>query len=744
MSYLVIVESPTKVKTIGKHLGSKYKVKASMGHLRDLPKSDIGIDIEGGFVPKYLAIRGKSALVKELRALAEESEAIYLATDPDREGEAISWHLKELLGLDEKKTKRVTFNEITKNAIVEGIKHPRDIDENLVNAQQARRLLDRIVGYKLSPFLWKKVRYGLSAGRVQSVATRLVIDRENEIRDFIPREFWTIDANFSRLAPNVGEFTAKFHGTEKKKIEPASAEETDKIIESIKNADFYVRSIKKGQKKRSPVPPFITSTLQQEASRRFGMSPSRTMTIAQQLYEGVEIEGMGSTGLITYMRTDSLRLADEAIYSVRDFISGTFGEEYLPKTRRVFKTKKSAQDAHEAIRPSDVNLTPDKIKKSLSADQYKLYRVIWSRFVACQMESAVYDTMSVDVGAGEYIFRATSSHIAFRGYTAVYSDMAAELEEAEANLLPELNENEPLKFEGEKSEQHFTTPPARYTDGSLIKAMEEKGVGRPSTYAPTISTILDREYVIKDGKNLKPTPLGEVVNSLMMDQFSDIIDVEFTAHMEAQLDEVEEGTKEWKQTLSDFYGPFAEELEAAEKALEGKRLSVPDEVTDIICDKCGRNMVVKSGRFGKFLACPGYPECKNTMAIVEKTPGECPTCGGQILKKKSKNGYAYYGCENFPECTFMTWDVPQKEKCEVCGKTLYKRSGRGPKKMFCANPDCERYEPQEYKKKDEEPKKKTAKKTSSKKTAAKKTTTKKTAAKKTTKKMTKKTAEKSE
>ena len=742
MSYLVIVESPTKVKTIGKHLGTKYKVKASMGHLRDLPKSDIGIDIEAGFVPKYLAIRGKSALVKELRALAEESEAIYLATDPDREGEAISWHLKELLGLDEKKTKRVTFNEITKNAIVEGIKNPRDIDENLVNAQQARRLLDRIVGYKLSPFLWKKVRYGLSAGRVQSVATRLVIDRENEIRDFVPREFWTIDANFSRIAPLVGEFSAKFHGTEKKKIEPASAEETDKIIESIKNAKFYVKSIKKGQKKRSPVPPFITSTLQQEASRRFGMSPSRTMTIAQQLYEGVEIEGMGSTGLITYMRTDSLRLADEAIHSVRGFISGTYGEEYLPKTRRVFKTKKGAQDAHEAIRPSDVNLTPDRIKKSLSADQYKLYRIIWSRFVACQMESAVYDTMSVDVGAGEYIFRATSSQIAFRGYTAVYSDMAAELEEAEANLLPDLNENEPLMFEGETSEQHFTTPPARYTDGSLIKAMEEKGVGRPSTYAPTISTILDREYVIKDGKNLKPTPLGEVVNSLMMDQFSDIIDVEFTAHMEAQLDEVEEGTKEWKQTLSDFYGPFAEELEAAEKALEGKRLSVPDEVTDIVCDKCGRNMVVKSGRFGKFLACPGYPECKNTMAIVEKTPGECPTCGGQILKKKSKNGYAYYGCENFPECTFMTWDVPQKEKCEVCGKTLYKRSGRGPKKMFCANPDCERYEPQEYKKKEEAPKKSASKKTSAKKTTAKKTGTKKTAAKKTTKKA--KTAEKSE
>ena len=720
MSYLVIVESPTKVKTIGKHLGSKYKVKASMGHLRDLPKSDIGIDIEGGFVPRYLAIRGKSALIKELRALAEESEAIYLATDPDREGEAISWHLKELLGLDDKKTKRVTFNEITKNAICEGIKKPRDIDENLVNAQQARRLLDRIVGYKLSPLLWKKVRYGLSAGRVQSVATRLVIDRENEIREFVPREFWTIDAAFSRIAPLEGEFGAKFYGTEKKKIEPSSAEETDKIIESIKGADFFVKSIKRGEKRRSPVPPFITSTLQQEASRRFGMSPSRTMTIAQQLYEGVEVEGIGFTGLITYMRTDSLRIADEAIYAVRNYITDTFGKEYCPKSRRVFKTKKSAQDAHEAIRPSYVELTPEKIKKSLSADQYKLYRIIWSRFVACQMENAVYDTMSVDVGAGEYIFRATSSRISFRGYTAVYSDMAAELEEAEANVLPDLSENEKLTFCGEKSEQHFTAPPARYTDGSLIKAMEEKGVGRPSTYAPTISTILDREYVVKEGKSLMPTPLGEVVNGLMVEQFGDIVDVEFTAHMEEQLDEVEAGNKDWKKTLSDFYGPFAKELEEAERALEGKRLKVPDEVTDIVCDLCGRNMVVKSGRFGKFLACPGFPECKNTMAIVEKTPGECPKCGGQIMKKKSKNGYWYYGCEKFPECTFMTWDVPQAEKCEVCGKTLYKRSGRGPKKLFCANPDCEKYEPQEYKKKETEKPKKKAKKTT------KKSTTKKT------------------
>ncbi len=726
MSYLVIVESPTKVKTIGKHLGSKYKVKASMGHLRDLPKSELGVDIEAGFVPRYVAIRGKSALIKELKSLAAESEAIFLATDPDREGEAISWHLKELLGLDEKKTKRVTFNEITKKAICEGIENPRDIDENLVNAQQARRLLDRIVGYKLSPLLWKKVRYGLSAGRVQSVATRLVIDRENEIREFVPREFWTIKADFSRLAPEKGKFTAKFYGTEAGKKEPATAEETDAIISKIADADFFVKTIKKGKKQKSPVPPFITSTLQQEASRRFGMSPSRTMAIAQQLYEGVDIEGMGSTGLITYMRTDSLRLADEAIYDVRNYISDTYGEDFLPKSRRVFKTKKSAQDAHEAIRPTYVSLTPEKIKASLTTEQFKLYRVIWSRFVACQMENAVYDTMSVDVAADEYIFRATSSKIAFKGYTAVYADMAAE-EEEQVGTLPELYENEKLKFEGQTSEQHFTAPPARYTDGSLIKAMEEKGVGRPSTYAPTISTILEREYVIKEGKSLRPTPLGEVVNGLMMEQFKDIIDVEFTAHMEEQLDEVETGSKDWKGTLADFYGPFEKELREAEQALDGKRLKVPDEETDIVCELCGKNMVIKSGRFGKFLACPGFPECKNTKAIVEKTPGECPKCGGEILKKKSKNGYSYYGCEKFPECTFMTWDVPQKERCESCGKTMYKRSGRGPKKLFCANPECEKYEPQENKKETAEKgtAKKPAKKSASKKTAVKKTAKKK-------------------
>ncbi len=726
MSYLVIVESPTKVKTIGKYLGSKYKVRASMGHLRDLPKSKIGIDIEAGFEPQYVAIRGKSALIKELKSLAKDSDAIFLATDPDREGEAISWHLKELLELDDKKTKRVTFNEITKKGIKEGIEKPRDIDENLVNAQQARRLLDRIVGYKLSPLLWKKVRYGLSAGRVQSVATRLVIDRENEIRDFVPEEFWSLDVVFSQLAPKKGSFAAKFYGDENGKIEPTSEAEMNAIMKKVEASDYFVKTIKKGQKQKSPVPPFITSTLQQEASRRFGMSPSRTMAIAQQLYEGVEIEGMGSTGLITYMRTDSLRLADEAIYDARDYITKTYGEGFCPKSFRIYKAKKGIQDAHEAIRPTYASLDPERVKKSLTADQYKLYRIIWARFIACQMTNAVYDTMSVDVSAGEYIFRATSSKVAFKGYMAVYTDPSVAEEEEEA--IPELSENEKLNLEEKEAKQHFTSPPPRYTDGSLIKAMEDKGVGRPSTYAPTISTILGREYVIKEGKNLRPTPLGEVVNGLMLERFKDIIDVEFTANMEEELDSVEAGKKEWKKTLADFYGPFAKSLEDAEKALEGQHLKVPDEETDIVCELCGKKMVVKSGRFGKFLACPGYPECKNTKAIVEKTPGECPLCGGEILKKKSKNGYTYYGCEKFPECTFMTWNVPQKERCESCGQTMYKRAGRGSKKLFCANEKCEKYEPQEERSLESGAKKSSAKK-GAKKTAAKKTATRKTARK---------------
>lgn len=708
MANLVIVESPAKAKTIGKYLGSKYKVKASMGHLRDLPKSTLGVDIEANFEPKYIAIKGKGSLIKELKQLAKESDIVYLATDPDREGEAISWHLKELLDLDDATTKRVTFNEITKKVVNESIKKPRDIDINLVDAQQARRVLDRIVGYKLSPLLWKKIRRGLSAGRVQSVATRLVCDREAEILAFIPREYWSLDVKLDRIAPEVGTVSARFYGDKNGKIEPSCEKETQDIMDKISKATFKVDSIKRGKKQKSPAPPFITSSLQQEASRKLNMTPRRTMTIAQQLYEGVEIAGQGMTGLITYMRTDSLRLSTEAVMAARDFIKGSYGDAFCPKSFRVYKSRGSAQDAHEAIRPTDVNLTPEKIKASVSADQYKLYKMIWSRFVACQMENALYDTISIDIEAAGYIFRTTSSSIAFPGFSVVY-EMAKD--EDEENTLPDLSENEELKLNEMLPSQHFTQPPARYTEASLIRAMEEKGVGRPSTYAPTISTILDREYVIKEGKNLKPTALGEVVNGLMVDKFDNIINIEFTANMEERLDSIEQGKAKWKEIIGDFYKDFADSLANAENDLKDTRLKVPEEESDVVCELCGRKMVVKSGRFGKFLACPGYPECKNTKAIVEETPGICPKCGGKILKKKSKNGYTYYGCEKHPTCDFMTWNVPQKETCPECGHSMYKLSARGAKKIFCDNPECKNYAPQERKVK-KTTKKKTTKKVS--------------------------------
>ena len=717
MSYLVIVESPAKAKTIGKYLGRNYKVKASMGHLRDLPKSQLGVDIEAGFEPKYLPIKGKGDLIKELRKLAAASDGVFLATDPDREGEAISWHLKELLKLDPETTKRVTFNEITKKVVQESIKNPREIDVNLVDAQQARRILDRIVGYKLSPLLWRKIRRGLSAGRVQSVATRLVVDRENEIRAFIPREYWSIDALLSRVAPKSGYFNAHFYGTEEGKIEPASQEETEQILNAVAQADLFVKTIKRSEKQKSPAAPFITSTLQQEASRKLNMPPRRTMAIAQQLYEGVDIEGMGATGLITYMRTDSLRLSTEAVMSARDYIKEHYGESFCPTSFRVYKSKGNAQDAPEAIRPTSVALDPESIRGNLTNEQYKLYKMIWSRFVACQMTNAVYDTIAVDISADEYIFRATSQKLKFKGFTAVYVEGKDEEEEEKTDSLPDLVEGEPLNLEELTPQQHFTQPPSRYTEASLIRAMEEKGVGRPSTYAPTISTILDREYVVKVERTLQPTPLGEVVNTLMMERFHSIIDVEFTAHMEENLDLIESGKVNWKQTLEEFYVDFAASLEKAEEALKDERIQLPVEETDVVCELCGKKMVVKSGRFGKFLACPGYPECKNTKPIVEETPGECPICGGKILKKKSKNGYTYYGCETFPTCTFMTWDVPQKERCDLCGKTLFKRSGKGKgaKRLVCNNEACANFVPQEVREK-----KTTAKKTAAKKTAKKK------------------------
>ena len=689
---LVIVESPAKAKTIGKYLGSNYTVKACMGHLRDLPKSTMGVDIENDFEPKYVPMKGKESIISELKAAAKDSDQVFLATDPDREGEAISWHLKYLLGLPDESTHRVTFNEITKNVVNSSIRAPRDIDMDLVDAQQARRVLDRIVGYQLSPLLWKKVRRGLSAGRVQSVATRMVVDREEEIRAFQPEEYWTIDVQLSRQA-GPGRFTAHYHG-EGKKRELHSQEEVQEILADVSGAPFTVTAVKHAEKKRTPAPPFITSTLQQEASRKLGMTPKRTMAIAQQLYEGVDVAGEGTVGLITYMRTDSLRLSEEALAAAGQFITNRYGAAYYGGARR-YKTKNAAQDAHEAIRPSNVNLDPESIRGSLTADQYKLYRLVWSRFVACQMAGAVYDTYSIDVTSAGHIFRANHQSVKFPGFLAVYEEGRDDEEEEVSTPLPDLQEGETVTCDSHEALQHFTQPPARFTEATLVKAMEEKGVGRPSTYAATVSTILDREYVIKQDKRLSPTPLGEVVTGLMKDRFTDVIDVAFTANMEERLDQVEEGKADWKQVLRDFYQDFHQEMEAAEVALEGVHLKVPDEETDEVCELCGRKMVIKVGRFGRFLACPGFPECKNTKPLAERMPGRCPQCGSGMLKRKSQRGYAYYACEKGKDCGFMSWDVPTAEDCPYCGQTMFKKSGKGQKKTFCINEKCENFTPEE-------------------------------------------------
>ncbi len=761
-SSLVIVESPAKAKTIGKYLGPGYQVKACMGHLRDLPKSTLGVDIENNFEPKYCPIKGKEDIISDLKKSAKASDTVFLATDPDREGEAISWHLKELLGLADEKARRVTFNEITKRVVSESIARPREIDQSLVDAQQARRILDRIVGYQLSPLLWKKIRSGLSAGRVQSVATRMVCDREHEIAAFQPQEYWSLDARLTPDGTERSAFLAHYHGENGKKKELNSIEEVEAVTAALKDAAFTVKTVKRQEKQRSPAAPFTTSTLQQESSRKLNMTPRRTMAIAQQLYEGVEISGEGAVGLITYMRTDSLRLSDEALSSVRSFIQGRYGGAYCPQAPRVYKTKAGAQDAHEAIRPSNVELTPEQVKKDLTGDQYRLYWLIWNRFVACQMSNAVYDAVSVDIQADVHTFRASSSSLKFSGYTAVYEEGKDEEKEEKEGKLPPLTEGQSLQSLDFQPGQHFTQPPPRYTDASLIRAMEENGIGRPSTYAPTVSTILDREYVIKDGKYLHTTPLGEVVNGLMEDKFSDIVDTGFTAHMERELDNVESGSKQWKELLKDFYVPFRAELDQAEKDLEGIRLKVPDEESDEVCDECGRKMVIKSGRFGRFLACPGYPECTFTKPLVVAMPGRCPRCGGRLMKrtgnsKKTGKQYTYYCCEKMTSkdensrCEFMTWDVPVADDCPACGETMFKKAGKGFKKPFCINEKCENFTPEEkrggWKKKEnaaegdepaaEAPAKKApaAKKTA----AAKKTTTvkktaaaKKPAAKKTT------------
>ena len=689
MSKLVIVESPAKATTIKKYLGDGYEVMASMGHVRDLPTIKLGVDVDHGFAPAYENIKGKEELIKKLRAAAKKSDGVLLATDPDREGEAISWHLAKILGVDAGEDNRVTFNEITRSGVKNGIEHPRKIDMQLVDAQQARRVLDRIVGYKISPFLWKKIRKGLSAGRVQSVAVRMIVDREEEIRAFKPEEYWTIDALLAKKTGKAAEkkpFPAKYYGSGGKKTELKNQAQAEKILSEIGPAGFTVSAIKKGVRKKSPPPPFITSTLQQDASRRLGFQAKRTMKVAQELYEGVEIDGLGAVGLITYMRTDSLRISNEALSDAERFIRQTFGEEYAPPKPRVFRSKKNAQDAHEAIRPTMVDLVPGKVKGNLTSDQYKLYKLVWERFVASQMANALLDTVSVDISAGKHLFKASGFTVKFDGFTALYVE-AADSDEESGARLPALEEGEELAAAEVKPNQHFTQPPPRYTEASLIKDLEENGIGRPSTYAPTLTTILQRGYVERDQKALKPTALGEVTTKLMKEQFGDIVDTAFTADMERKLDEVEDGSADWEKIISDFYGDFDENLKKAEKNMEGTRMKVPDEETDVVCELCGRKMVIKHGRFGKFLACPGFPECKNTKKLVQETPGVCPVCGRKIVTKRTKTGRTFYGCSGYPDCTFMTWDTPLAETCPKCGSTLFQKGGKL-RKVYCLKEGC--------------------------------------------------------
>ena len=684
MSKLVILESPGKVKTVQKYLGGDYKVVASMGHIRDLPKSKLGVDIDNDFAPVYQEMKGKEDIIKSLRSEASKADAVYLATDPDREGEAISWHLAQLLGLSIDAPDRITFNEITKTGIENGIANPRKIDLDLVNAQQARRILDRIVGYKLSPFLWKKVRRNLSAGRVQSVAVRMIVDRERQIRSFKPEEYWSIEAKMTAPSSKK-QFDAVFTGllSDNKKTELHSETETNDILKRLDGAVYTVTEVKKSVRRKSPAAPFTTSTMQQEASKKISFPTAKTMKVAQQLYEGVDIEGLGSVGLITYMRTDSLRVSDEARAAAYKYINDTYGKNYLPPTPRVYKSKSNAQDAHEAIRPSTPELTPERVKSSLDNDQYKLYKLIWDRFIASQMANALLDTVSVDIEANGCAFKATGFSVKFDGFTVLYEESK---DDEENKILPEINKGDTLKLKKIEGKQHFTQPPARYTEASFIKALEENGIGRPSTYAPTISTIINKFYVEREGKQLKPTGLGEVTTDLMKDCFKNIVDTKFTAAMESDLDKVEIGEKDWVDMLREFYGDFDDTLKKAEVTMEGKRVRVPSEETDEVCEVCGKPMVIKLGRFGRFLACSGFPECTNTKKIVKDTGGVCPKCGGKILQKKSKKGKKYFGCEKNPTCDFMTWDTPVSDRCPKCndGTTLFKKGG----KLFCLKEGC--------------------------------------------------------
>lgn len=685
MPKLVIVESPAKAKTIGKYLGRGYKVTASMGHVRDLPASTLGIDVENGYTPKYITIKGKQKLVKELKAEAKKCDGVLLATDPDREGEAISWHLANILGLDPSAPNRVTFDEITKKGVKEGMAHPRAINIDLFNAQQARRELDRLVGYKLSPFLWKKVRRGLSAGRVQSVAVRLIRDRELEIENFKPDEYWNIDALLNPQGEK-GEFTARLAATaDGKKLTVTNKQQADGILTALDGRDYTITKIEKGKRRRQPSPPFITSTLQQDASRAFGFSATRTMRAAQTLYEGMDIAGHGTVGLITYMRTDSLRIAAEAQAAAKTFIAERWGDNYVCKTARKWKSRSAtaAQDAHEAIRPSMPELTPDEVEQSISGDTAKLYRLIWSRFMASQMADCIQDTVSASITAGDYLFRASGFRVSFDGFTALYEESTDDAKKKET-ALPPLEEGQTLKLKKLTADQKFTQPPPLYTEATLIHALEENGIGRPSTYAPIITTIVDRGYVEKDQKKLKTTPLGQAVNTVMMEQFPDIVNVKFSADMEKKLDVVEAGQADWVKTIDDFYQGFEKSLEQAEKNMAGKRIKVEDIPTDEICEKCGRPMVIKSGRYGKFVACSGFPECRNAHPLVKDTGGLCPLDGGHMLVRKSAKGRVYYGCSNYPKCNYMTWDEPVPEKCPQCGSTLFKKKGQ----LYCAKEGC--------------------------------------------------------
>lgn len=677
--YLVIVESPAKVKTISKFLGANYKVMASQGHVRDLPKSQMGVDVEHDYEPKYITIRGKGDILAALRKEAKKADKVYLATDPDREGEAISWHLAAALKLEDKDIYRITFNEITKNAVKASLKEARKIDMNLVDAQQARRVLDRVVGYGISPLLWAKIKRGLSAGRVQSVALRMICDRENEIDAFIPEEYWTMEASLN-IKGEKKPLVAKFYGDRNGKIDIKNAAQMQKILDEVKNSGFSIESVKKSEKiKKSPLP-FTTSTLQQEAAKTLNMSTKRTMNIAQQLYEGVDIKGRGTVGLITYLRTDSTRVADEAKTASKDYISENYGEKYLPQSSNTKKDDKKIQDAHEAIRPTDLSLSPALVKESLQRDQFRLYQLIWKRFVASQMAPAQYETTSVRIGAGEYIFTVSASKIVFDGFMSVYK---SDDDNEETNALAKgLDENSVLTLDDVNGTQHFTQPPAHFTEASLVKALEEQGIGRPSTYAPTISTIIARHYVIKENKNLYISEIGNAVNNIMMTAFPTIVDVKFTANMESLLDGVAEGTVEWKEIIRNFYPDLKIAIDEAEKELE--HVKIEDEVTDVICDKCGRNMVIKYGPHGKFLGCPGFPECHNTKPYLEKIGVACPKCGKDVILKKTKKGRMFYGCEGYPECDFVSWQKPSDKKCPKCGGYMIEKGS----KLVCADETC--------------------------------------------------------